>query len=107
MMIISNTPEISGYKIVESIDLVTGSMVQSKHIGRDIMARLKTIIGGEVAGYTEMLIEAREEALRRMMTQAKSKGANAVVNVRFTTSAIAVGMSELLVYGTAVVVEKS
>lgn len=106
-MIISNTPEISGYKIVESIDLVTGNMVQSKHIGRDIMAGLKTIIGGEVAGYTEMLVEAREEALRRMITQAESKGANGVVNVRFTTSAIAAGMSELLVYGTAVVVKKN
>jgi len=106
-MKISTIPEISGYKTVESIGLVTGNMVQSKHIGRDIMAGLKTIIGGEVAGYTEMLIEAREEALRRMITQAESKGANGVVNVRFTTSAIAAGMSELLVYGTAVVVEKS
>ncbi|MFT5676698.1 MAG: hypothetical protein ACI808_002644 [Paraglaciecola sp.] len=106
-MILSNTPEISGYKTIESIDLVTGSMVQSKHIGRDIMAGLKTIIGGEVAGYTEMLVEAREEALRRMIAQAENKGANAIVNVRFTTSAIAAGMSELLVYGTAVVVEKS
>ncbi len=106
-MIISNTPEISGYKIVESIDLVTGNMVQSKHIGRDIMAGIKTIIGGEVFGYTEMLVEAREEALRRMITQAKSKDANGIVKVRFTTSAIATGMSELLVYGTAVVVEKN
>ena len=106
-MLISNTPEIVGYMITESIDLVTGSMVQSKHIGRDIMAGLKTIIGGEVAGYTEMLVDAREKALNRMVAQAKSKGANAIVNVRFTTSAIAAGMSELLVYGTAVVVEKS
>lgn len=105
-MILSNTPEVSGYKIIESIDLVTGNMVQSKHIGRDIMAGFKTIIGGEVAGYTEMLVEAREEALKRMIAQAKNKGANAIVNVRFTTSAIAAGMSELLVYGTAVVVEK-
>ena len=105
-MIISNTPEISGYKIIESIDLVTGSMVQSKHIGRDIMAVIKTIIGGEVTGYTEMLVEAREEAMRRMLSKAKSKGANAVVNVRFTTSAISAGMSELLVYGTAVLAEK-
>ena len=106
-MIISNTPEIPGYKITKSIDLVTGNMVQSKHIGRDIMAGLKTIIGGEVAGYTEMLVEAREKALARMVAQAESKGANAVVNVRFTTSAIAAGMSELLVYGTAVVAVRS
>ncbi|MCP3891669.1 MAG: heavy metal-binding domain-containing protein [Desulfobulbaceae bacterium] len=105
-MLISNTPEIFGYRITGSIGLVTGNMVQSKHIGRDIMAGLKTIIGGEVAGYTEMLVEAREEAINRMVAQAENKGANAIVNVRFTTSAIAAGMSELLVYGTAVVVEK-
>ena len=105
-MIIANTPEIFGSKIIKSIDLVTGSVVQSKHIGRDIMAGLKTIIGGEVAGYTEMLVEAREKATQRMITQAQSKGANAIVNVRFTTSAIAAGMSEILVYGTAVIVEK-
>lgn len=106
-MLISNTPEIFGFKIIKSVDLVTGNMVQSKHIGRDIMAGLKTIIGGEVAGYTEMLIEAREKALNRMITQAEQKGANAVVNIRFTTSAIQAGMSEILVYGTAVVVEKN
>lgn len=105
-MLLSNTPEIFGYNIIKSIDLVTGNMVQSKHIGRDIMAGLKTVIGGEISGYTEMLVEAREKALNRMITQAESKGANAVVNVRFTTSAIQAGMSELLVYGTAVVVEK-
>ena len=105
-MLLSNTPEIIGYTITQNVDLVSGNMVQSKHIGRDIMAGLKTIIGGEVAGYTEMLVEAREEATARMIAQAKDKGANAVVNVRFTTSAIAQGMSELLVYGTAVVVEK-
>ena len=106
-MIITNTPEVAGYKITKSIDLVTGNMVQSKHIGRDIMAGLKTIIGGEVVGYTEMLVEAREKATQRMIEQAESKGANAVVNVRFTTSAIAAGMSELLAYGTAVLVVRS
>ena len=105
-MILSTTPDLPGYKTVQTIDLVTGNMVQSKHIGRDIMASLKTIIGGEDAGYTEMLVEAREEATNRMIAQAKAKGANAVINVRFTTSAIAQGMSELLAYGTAVIVEK-
>lgn len=104
-MIISTTPDAPGYSTVKLIGLVTGSMVQSKHVGRDIMAGLKTIIGGEVAGYTEMLVEAREEALKRLIKQAESQGANAIVNVRFTTSAIAAGMSEILVYGTAVVVE--
>ena len=106
-MFISNTPDIVGYQITESIGLVTGSVVQSKHIGRDIMAGLKTIIGGEVAGYTEMLVEAREKAVRRMISEAQVKGANAVVNVRFTTNSIAAGMSEILVYGTAVVAIKN
>lgn len=106
-MIISNTPEIVGYQIKESIGLVTGSVVQSKHIGRDIMASLKTIIGGEVAGYTEMMVEAREKAVQRMVSEAQRKGANAIVNVRFTTSSIAAGMSELLAYGTAVVAVRS
>jgi uncharacterized protein YbjQ (UPF0145 family) len=106
-MHLSNTPEIAGYKTVKTIDIVTGNMVQSKHIGRDIMAGLKTIIGGEVRGYTEMLVEAREEATKRMVNEAIAKGANAVVNIRFTTSAIAQGMSELLAYGTAVVVENN
>ena len=106
-MILTNTPEVSGYNITKTIGLVSGNMVQSKHIGRDIMAGLKTIIGGVVAGYTEMLIEAREAATQRMLTQATLQGANAVVNIRFTTSAIAAGMSELLVYGTAVIIDKS
>ncbi len=105
-MILSTTPEIVGYKINESIGLVTGNMVQSKHIGRDFMAGLKTIVGGEIAGYTEMLTEARENAQKRMIKQAESLGCNAIVNIRFTTSAIAQGMAELLVYGTAVKVEK-
>lgn len=106
-MIISNTSEIFGHEIIEFIDLVTGNMVQTKHVGRDIMAGLKSIVGGEVAGYTEMLIEAREKAMQRMITQAESKGANAVVNVRFTTSSISPGMSELLAYGTAVILKKN
>ncbi len=106
-VLLSTTPDLPGYTISQTVDLVTGNMVQSKHIGRDIMAGLKSIIGGEVAGYTEMLIEAREQAVARMIVQAKEKGANAIVNVRFTTSAIDRGMSELLAYGTAVIVEKN
>lgn len=103
---ITNTPNIEGYKIVATLGLVTGNVVKSKHIGRDIMAGLKTIVGGEICGYTEMLTEARREAQDRMLAEAKSLGGNAVVNVRFTTSAIAQGMSELLAYGTAVKIEK-
>lgn len=103
---LSNTADIAGYKISQSFGLVTGNMVQSKHLGRDIMAILKTIIGGEVAGYTEMLTEAREAAAARMIQQAQLQGANAIINIRFTTSAIAAGMSELLVYGTAVQVDQ-
>ena len=105
-MIITNTPSIEGYRIVETLGLVSGNMVQSKHIGRDIMAGLKTIVGGEIAGYTEMLVDARKQAESRMVASAGSLGANAILNVRFTTSAIAQGMSELLAYGTAVKVEK-
>ena len=106
-MIITNTPDIIEYKVTKTLGLVSGNMVQSKHIGRDIMAGLKTIVGGEIEGYTEMLVDARKQAQNRMIDEAKSLGADAVVNVRFTTSAIAQGMSELLVYGTAVKIEKT
>jgi len=106
-MILSNTTEISGYRISKSIGLVNGNIVQSKHVGRDIMAGLKTLIGGEIAGYTEMLSDARDRALQRMVDDAANKGANAILNIRFTTSAISQGMSEILVYGTAVMVEKN
>lgn len=101
-MKLSNTPALDGYHIKESLGIVTGNVVQSKHLGRDIMAGLKTLVGGEIAGYTEMLTEAREKAVKRMISDAKKLNADAIINIRFTTSAIAQGMSELLVYGTAV-----
>jgi uncharacterized protein YbjQ (UPF0145 family) len=85
--------------------VVTGSTVRAKHIGRDIAASLKNFVGGELKGYTELLQEARKEALHRMMEQARSVGANAVVNVRFATSSVAQGAAELFAYGTAVKVE--
>jgi len=85
--------------------LVTGSTVRAKHIGRDLMASLKNIVGGELTGYTELLSESREEAMRRMIAQAEALGANAVVNVRFATSSVAQGAAELFAYGTAVRVE--
>lgn len=104
-MLIVNTEKIAGRNIVESLGMVRGCTVQTKHIGRDIMAGLKTIVGGELRGYTELLEGAREQALERMANNAKSLGANAVVNVRFTTSTIASNASEILAFGTAVIVE--
>ena len=104
-MLCSNTEEIPGQKIVEFYGVVTGSTVRAKHIGRNFAAGLKNILGGELKGYTELLQEARQEALHRMMEQARSVGANAVVNVRFATSSVAQGAAELFAYGTAVKVE--
>ena len=104
-MLCSNTEEIPGQQIVEFYGVVTGSTVRAKHIGRDIAATLKNFVGGELKGYTELLQEARKEALHRMMEQARSVGANAVVNVRFATSSVAQGAAELFAYGTAVKVE--
>ena len=104
-MLCSNTEEIPGQQIVEFYGVVTGSTVRAKHIGRDIAATLKNFVGGELKGYTELLQEARKEALHRMMEQARSMGANAVINVRFATSSVAQGAAELFAYGTAVKVE--
>ena len=104
-MILSNTEEIPGRTIREFYGVVTGSTVRAKHIGRDFMASLKNLVGGELKGYTELLHEARQEALDRMSEQARSIGANAVVNVRFSTSSVAQGAAELFAYGTAVRVE--
>ena len=104
-MIHSNTETIPGKEIVRFYGLVSGSTVRAKHIGRDLMASLKNIVGGELKGYTELLQESRTDALARMSEQAESLGANAVVNIRFSTSSIAQGAAELFAYGTAVRVE--
>ncbi|MAM69276.1 MAG: hypothetical protein CMM12_11020 [Rhodospirillaceae bacterium] len=104
-MLCSNTEDIPGQQIVEFYGVVTGSTVRSKHIGRDILAGFKNLVGGELKGYTELLQEARKEALDRMKEQARSVGANAVINVRFGTSSVAQGAAELFAYGTAVRVE--
>lgn len=101
-MIISNTDSIPGRQIVEFYGIVTGNTVRAKHIGRDIMAGLKNVVGGELKGYTELLQDSRKEATDRMLQQAQSMGANAVVNVRFATSSISQGAAELFAYGTAV-----
>lgn len=102
---LSNTENIPGRQILEFYGVVTGSTVRAKHIGKDILAGLKNIVGGELRSYTELLGEARQEATQRMVAEAQSMGANAVVNVRFSTSSIAQGAAELFAYGTAVRVE--
>ncbi len=102
-MILSNTETLPGYTISRHVGLVQGNTVRAKHVGRDLMAGLKNIVGGELKGYTELLEDARKEATARMVADAQSKGANAIVNVRFSTSAITAGASELYVYGTGVV----
>jgi len=101
-IVISNTESIPGKTIVEFYGVVSGNTVRAKHVGRDIMAGLKNIVGGELKGYTELLQDSRAEATNRMMEQAASMGANAVVNVRFATSSISQGAAELFAYGTAV-----
>jgi uncharacterized protein YbjQ (UPF0145 family) len=104
-LIISNIEIIPGKRIAKHLGMVQGNTVRAKHVGKDLLAGLKNIIGGELKGYTELLNEAREEATERMVEQAKAIGANAVVNVRFSTSSVAAGAAELFVYGTAVVLE--
>lgn len=100
-MILVNTDFITG-KEFEMLGLVQGATIQAKHIGKDIGAGLKGIVGGELCGYTEMMMEARNIATERMIDMAKSLGADAVVNVRFTTSAVTAGAAEVMAYGTAV-----
>jgi uncharacterized protein YbjQ (UPF0145 family) len=103
-MLVVNTEDIPGYSVVEVKGLVQGSTIRAKHLGRDIAAGLKNIVGGELKGYTELLTESRRQATERMLGQAEQLGANAVVNVRFTTSSVTQGAAELFAYGTAVVV---
>lgn len=104
-MIITNIETIPGKTIIKHLGMVSGNTVRSKHVGRDLMAGLKNIFGGELRGYTELLTESREEAVKRMTDQARAVGANAVVNVRFSTSSVTAGAAELFAYGTAVFVE--
>lgn len=104
-MLISNMEIVPGRRVVKHLGLVQGNTVRAKHIGRDFMAGLKNIVGGELKGYTELLEEARNEATERMIQQAEAAGANAILNVRFSTSSVAQGAAELFAYGTAVVIE--
>ncbi len=104
-MIVTTNLEIAGKQIVRTVGLVKGNTIRARHLGRDIAALFRNIVGGEVKEYTKLIAEAREQAIDRMVDDAKAKGANAVVMVRFTTSEIMKGAAELLAYGTAVVVE--
>ncbi len=104
-MIVVTTEQIEGKKVTETLGLVKGSTIRARHIGRDIMAGLRNVVGGEVKDYTVMLAQAREEALGRMIDQAEKMGANAIICTRFVTSMVMSGAAEMVAYGTAVKVE--
>ena len=101
-MLITTQDEFADYEIVETLGLVKGNTIRAKHLGKDIMALLRNVVGGEIPEYTKMLAESREQAMDRMIADAKSKGAHGIVCARFTTSAVMQGSAELLAYGTAV-----
>lgn len=103
-MIITTAETIHGKKIEQSIGLVRGNTIRARHVGRDIMAAIRTLVGGEIIEYTKLMAEAREQALDRMEDEAKRVGANAIVGVRFSTSVVLGGAAELLAYGTGVVI---
>ena len=101
-MLLVSTDEVHGKVIKETLGIVKGEIVQSKNIGRDFMAGMKTLVGGEIAGYTEMIREARQIATKRMVDEAEALGADAVVGIHYGSSAIMQGAAEVIVYGTAV-----
>ena len=104
-MMLATTDSVPGKRIIRTMGLVRGNTIRARHVGRDILAGLKGIVGGEISEYTKMIAEAREQALDRLVEEAESKGANAIVCVRFTTASMMQGAAELLAYGTAVIVE--
>ena len=104
-MIITTSERVEGKTMVKTVGLVKGNTIRARHVGRDIMAGLKNIVGGEITDYTQMMSEARDQAIQRMIDDAKEKGANAVVGMRFATSMIMQNASEVLAYGTGVVLE--
>ncbi len=104
-MIITTSEQIEGKKIAKTVGLVKGSTIRARHLGRDIMAGLRAMVGGEVTEYTKMMAEAREEAIQRMVEDAEKQGANAIIGMRFTTSMVMQNASEILAYGTGVVLE--
>jgi uncharacterized protein YbjQ (UPF0145 family) len=104
-MIVATTKDIQGKRIVRTLGLVRGNTIRARHLGRDIIAGLRNVVGGEISEYTKLFAEAREQALDRLVEEARGLGANAVVEVRFTTSMVMNAAAELLAYGTAVVTE--
>ncbi len=104
-MIIATSGQIEGKKIKKTVGLVKGSTIRARHLGRDIMAGLRGMVGGEITEYTKMMAEAREQAIQRMIEDAEKQGANAIVSMRFTTSMIMQNAAEVLAYGTGVVLE--
>lgn len=106
-MILSTSPNVSGENVIKTVGIVKGSTIRAKHVGHDILSGLKSIVGGELDSYTKMLDESRQQALDRMKQEAEEKGADAIVSIRFTSSTVMQGASEILVYGTAVKIEKN
>ena len=104
-MLLTTTETIEGKKIVKTLGLVRGNTIRARHIGNDIMASLKNVVGGEISNYTKMMAESREQALDRMVEEAQGMGANAVIQMRFATSMVMTSAAEILAYGTAVIVE--
>lgn len=104
-MILTTTDAVEGRAIAQTIGLVKGSTIRARHVGKDIVAGLRGVVGGEITEYTKMLAESREQAMDRMIAHAQSLGANGIVGIRFTTSAVTQGAAELMAYGTAVVLE--
>ena len=104
-MLITTTDEVPGHRVVQVLGLVRGNTVRTRHVGRDIFASFKTLVGGEIRSYTQMLSQAREQALDRLRLEALERGANAVVGIRITTSTVMGGAAEILVYGSAVVIQ--
>ncbi|MCO4773702.1 MAG: YbjQ family protein [Deltaproteobacteria bacterium] len=105
-MLIVTTDEVPGHRIAKVIGLVRGNTIRARHVGSDILAAFKTLVGGEIDGYTKMMAESREQSLDRMRAEAHARGANAIVGMRITTSTVMQGAAEILAYGTAVVIEK-
>jgi len=103
-LILTTSDQIEGKTITNTIGLVRGSTIRARHVGRDIMAGLRSLVGGEITDYTKMMAEAREQAIQRMVEDAEKQGANAVIGMKFTTSMIMSNASEILAYGTGVVV---
>lgn len=104
-MIVVTTEQVAGHRIAKTLGVVKGNAVRSRHIGKDFLAFLKNLVGGELPEYTEMIAQSREQAVDRMVEEARALGANAVVGLRFSTSYVTPGASEMMAYGTAVVLE--